>query len=97
MKKVEAIIPSVMLEDLKDRLTLVGVRGMTISLIRIPAGALFSLRTRLIVVTTDDMVETILNAVFTVARRSGHDGQIRVIPVDEVIRIRTGEHGPDAL
>ncbi len=112
MRLVEAIIAPVKLEDVKDRLCLIGVRGMTVADVkgfgqtggRTEAyrgesyRALFVDKVRLQVVVTDDMVDAVINAI-TLITRTGNagDGKIFVSPVDEVIRIRTGESGTDAL
>jgi nitrogen regulatory protein PII len=108
LKIVEATVPAAILEDVKDRLTLVGVRGMTVAPVQVvgagrraPSGAGGGgawPRVSLQVVVTADMVETAVNAILTVARRgTGHDGEIVVVPADDAIRIRTGERGEDAL
>ena len=104
MKQVEAIIHPSLVDDVKDRLTLVGVRGMTIHQLAIlgfqwaPAGSQpFATRICVRIVATADMVETIVNAILTVARRTEADGRILITPVIEAIRIRTGETGADAL
>ena len=113
MKQVEAIVPSVILDDVKERLSLVGVRGMTICPVRVANTAVsatpgqtraphfalqgWAVRLRLVVVADDAVVGTIVNAMLTVARRGDHDGHIFISPIDEVIRIRTGERDSDAL
>jgi nitrogen regulatory protein P-II 1 len=104
MRLVEAIIPPSLLDDVKDRLGLVGVRGMTVHPVvafgvgRGPTTKPFAMMVRLLVVAPEDMVETVINAIITVARRGdGHDGQIIVTPIVEAFRIRTGETGTDAL
>jgi nitrogen regulatory protein P-II 1 len=105
MRRVDAFVPPHLVEDVKDRLLLVGVRGMTINPVtmidyrqtpppRRPVAAFI----RMLVVAPDDMVETIVNAVMTVVRRDPDpDGRILVSPIIEAVRIRTGETGADAL
>jgi nitrogen regulatory protein P-II 1 len=111
MKRVEAIIPPLHLEEVKDRLRMIGVPGMTIQMVRGSSRTDHRVsyrgtaratdlveRVRLDVVVVDDMAESIANAIITVMRRSDPaDGLIFISPVDDAIRIRTGESGPDAL
>ena len=113
MKKVEAIIRQDKLEDLKDAMTKEGLaRGMTVSQVLgygnqkgfaeyvrgqkvIPA---LLAKVKVEVVTKDDEVDTLV-ALVREAVQTGDvgDGKIFIIPIDDVIRIRTGEHGADAL
>jgi nitrogen regulatory protein PII len=110
MKRVEAIISPLHLEGIKDRLRMVGVPGMTIQAVRVPGGSQtviyrglapvteLSERVRADMVVDDDMVETVTRAIIqVVARTEPGDGIIFITPVDEAIRIRTGETGRDAL
>ena len=111
MKRVEAWISPARLEDVTERLRLIGVPGMTVQAIRDPSGpprvqsyrgAVLTTdlhpKLRLLIVVTDDMAESVMNAVSTVIRRDADDdGWIFVSPVDDAIRIRTEEHGADAL
>lgn len=112
MKTIEAIIQPIRLDDVKDRLRLIGVQGMTVSEVRgfgrtggskeVYRGSPYSVdfvpKVRLQVVVPLDMVESVVNAIITVARsgKTG-DGKIFISPIDEAVRIRTGEYGPDAL
>ena len=113
MKKVEAIIRSDKLEDLKDAMTKEGLaRWMTVSQVLgygnqkgfaeyvrgqkvIPA---LLAKFKVEVVTKDDEVDTLV-ALVREAVQTGDvgDGKIFIIPIDDVIRIRTGEHGADSL
>jgi nitrogen regulatory protein PII len=108
MKQIEAIVVPHLLDDVKERLCMVGVRGMTIHPVvffehaRTPTPVTRTTQVadaiRFLVVTTDDMAETVVNAILTVTRRGqGTDGQILVVPVDLAMRIRTGETDADAL
>jgi nitrogen regulatory protein PII len=108
MKQIEAIVVPHLLDDVKERLCMVGVRGMTIHPVvffdHVRASHPKTATTRVadairfLVVTTDDMAETVVNAILTVARRGqGTDGQILVVPVDLAVRIRTGETDEDSL
>lgn len=112
MKKVEAIIKPFKLDDVKDALNEVGVHGMTAVEVKgygrqrghteLYKGAEYVVdflpKVKIEVVVDDDMVTKVVEAIERAAR-SGKigDGKIFVIPVDEVVRIRTGERGSDAL
>jgi nitrogen regulatory protein PII len=111
MKSVEAWITPARLEDLTERLRLIGVPGMTVQAVKDPTGRpkVESYRgsvlttnvlpkLRVLIVVPDDLAESVINAITTVVRREPEDdGWIIVHPLDDVIRIRTGELGPDAL
>jgi nitrogen regulatory protein P-II 1 len=111
MKSVEARISPGRLEDVVERLRLIGVPGMTVQAVRDTSGPPrvesyrgsvlttdLHPRLRLQIVVTDDMAESVINALTTVVRRDAEDdGWIVVVPVADVIRIRTEEHGADAL
>lgn len=112
MKKIEVIIRSDKLEDLKDALTKAKVKGMTVSQVlghgnqkgytesfrgqKITPTLLAKLKIEII--TQDDSVEKlvdiIIDAVYT---GEVGDGKIFILPIDDVIRIRTKERGKDAL
>lgn len=112
MKKLEAIIKPFKLDDVKEALTELGVHGMTITEVKgfgrqkghaeIYRGAEYVVdflpKIKLEVVLTDDLVARAVEAI----QRAAHtgkigDGKIFVTPVDDVVRIRTGEAGHDAL
>lgn len=112
MKKIEAVIKPFKLDDVKDRLREIGVQGMTVSEVKgfgrtggkkeVYRGSAYVVdfvpKVRVQIVVKDDLVKDVVEALMAVAR-TGHigDGKIFVLPVDEVIRIRTGERGEDAL
>ena len=112
MKKIEAVIKPFKLDDVKDRLREIGVQGMTVSEVKgfgrtggkreVYRGSAYVVdfvpKVRVQIVAKDDMVKDIVEALTAVAR-TGHigDGKIFVSPIDEVIRIRTGERGEEAL
>jgi nitrogen regulatory protein P-II 1 len=112
MKKIEAIIKPFKLDDVKDRLREIGVQGMTVSEVKgfgrtggkkeVYRGSAYVVdfvpKVRIQIVVGDEMAKDVVEALMSVAR-TGHigDGKIFVTPVDEVIRIRTGERGEDAL
>jgi nitrogen regulatory protein P-II 1 len=112
MKKVEAIIKPYKLDDAKNALGEIGIDGMTVSEVRgfgrqkghseMYRGAEYTVefhpKVKLEIVVPDDLVEKV-----TVALRdsagSGKigDGKIFVLPVEDAVRIRTGESGEPAL
>ena len=112
MRKIEAIIKPFKLDDVKEALNAIGIKGMTVSEVKgygrqkghkeIYRGAEYivdfipKVKLEIIVEAShiDEVVETIRNAA-----NSGKigDGKIFVLPVEEVIRVRTGEKGKDAI
>jgi nitrogen regulatory protein P-II 1 len=112
MKKIEAIIKPFKLDDVKDRLREVGVQGMTVYEVKgfgrtggkkeVYRGSAYVVdfvpKVRIEIIVKDDIVRDVVEAILAVARtgRIG-DGKIFVTPVEEAIRIRTGERGEDAL
>ena len=112
MKKVEAIIKPFKLDEVKDALEGVGIQGMTVSDARgfgrqrghteVYRGAEYQVdfipKTRLEVAVDDDQVDEVVKAIVTTARTDSiGDGKVWVVPAEQVIRIRTGEKGHDAL
>jgi nitrogen regulatory protein P-II 1 len=112
MKNIEAIIKPFKLDALKDRLRQVGAQGMTVSEVRgfgrtggkkeVYRGSAYVVdfipKIRIQIVTDDDMVKPIVEAIQATARTGEiGDGKIFVSSVVDVIRIRTGERGHDAL
>jgi nitrogen regulatory protein P-II 1 len=112
MKKIEAIIKPFKLDEVKESLQQIGIAGITICEVKgfgrqkghteLYRGAEYVVdflpKVKLEVVVADDQVEPVIEAILKAAQ-SGRigDGKIFVMPIDEVIRIRTGEKGPDAL
>ena len=112
MKKIEAIIKPFKLDDVKEALQAVGIQGMTITEVKgygrqkghteLYRGAEyvadFLPKSKVEVVIPDELTRQVVDAILRAAGtgRIG-DGKIFVCPVEEVIRIRTGEQGPDAL
>lgn len=112
MKKIEAIIKPYKLDDVKEALSKIGIQGMTIlhaegfgrqkGHSEIYRGAEYNIefipkiKIEIIVGddTVDDAVRTIIESAFT--GRIG-DGKIFISSIEEVIRIRTGERGKNAL
>ena len=112
MKKVEAIIKPFKLDEVKEALQEVGLQGITVTEAKgfgrqkghteLYRGAEYVVdflpKMKIEVVLEDDLVERAVQAIQDSAR-SGKigDGKIFVTPIDEVIRIRTGERGTDAI
>ena len=112
MKKIEAIIRPFKLEDVKIALVNAGIVGMTVSEVRgfgRQKGQVeryrgneftveFLSKIKITTVVTDDKVDAAISAI-SEAARTGEigDGKIFVTPVEEVVRIRTGETGPEAV
>ena len=112
MKKIEAIIKPFKLDEVKEALHEVGVSGITVTEAKgfgrqkghteLYRGAEYVVdflpKVKIEVIVMDDMVEKTIEAIVGAAQtgRIG-DGKIFVLPVDDVIRIRTGERGPNAI
>ena len=112
MKKLECIIRPFKLEEVKEALTEVGVRGMTVSEIRgfgrsrghteLYRGSEYAIefvpKIKLEVVVPEESVDAVSDAIQRSASTGKiGDGKIFVEHVDEIIRIRTGERGPAAI
>lgn len=113
MKKVEAIIRPEKLENLKTALIQLGfAKGMTISQVlgygnqkgfvevvrgqRVTPTMLAKVKAEIVV--KDDAVDDLVNVIISVVRTGDvGDGKIFILPIDDAIRIRTGEHGGDAI
>ena len=112
MKKIEAVIKPFKLDDVKDALHEVGVSGITVTEVKgfgrqkghteLYRGAEYVIdflpKVKVEVVVEDLLVENVIEAITSVARtgRIG-DGKIFVIPIEEAVRIRTGDRGTDAI
>ncbi|MCD6256035.1 MAG: P-II family nitrogen regulator [Candidatus Omnitrophota bacterium] len=112
MKKIEAIIKPFKLDEVKDALTEIGIQGMTVTEVRgfgrqkghaeIYRGAEYVVdflpKLKIEIVVPDSLalkaLEVIQHAAFT--GKMG-DGKIFVSPIEEAVRIRTGEQGEEAL
>ncbi len=112
MKKLEAVIKPFKLDEVKDALHEIGLQGMTVTEAKgfgrqkghteLYRGAEYVVdflpKVKIEVVLDDHLVERAIEAILNAARtgRIG-DGKIFVSPVEEVVRIRTGERGTDAV
>jgi nitrogen regulatory protein P-II 1 len=112
MKKIEAVIKPFKLDEVKEALHEVGLQGITVVEAKgfgrqkghteLYRGAEYVVdflpKVKLEIICEDSVVERAVEAIMTAARtgRIG-DGKIFISPVEEVIRIRTGERGEDAI
>jgi nitrogen regulatory protein P-II 1 len=112
MKKVEAIIKPFKLDEVKDALNEVGIQGMTVTEVKgfgrtggkkeVYRGSAYVVdfvpKVKLEIVVPDQIVMQVIDAIEKGARtgRIG-DGKIFVTPIDEAVRIRTGERGEEAI
>jgi nitrogen regulatory protein P-II 1 len=112
MKLVVAIVKPFKVDDVKEALREIGVAGLTVSEARgfgrqrghteVYRGAEYQIdfvpKSRIEVMVDDEDLDGVIDAIVKSARTGKiGDGKVAVLPLDEVIRIRTGEHGPEAL
>jgi nitrogen regulatory protein P-II 1 len=112
MRKIEAIIKPFKLDEVKEALHDIGIQGMTVTEVKgfgrqkghteLYRGAEYVVdflpKIKIEIAVPDEMADKVVQAVVSAANtgRIG-DGKIFVLPMEEVIRIRTGERGQDAL
>jgi len=112
MKKVEAIIQPFKLDEVKEGLAAIGIQGMTVREVKgfgrqkghteLYRGAEYVVdlvpKIELEIIVRDDQVANVVETIQRAAKtgRIG-DGKVFVLPVEDVVRIRTGERGGDAL
>ncbi len=112
MKKIEAIIKPFKLDEVKEALTKQGIQGMTISEVKgfgrqkghteLYRGAEYVVdflpKVKLEILVDDDKAGMVADTILDAARtgRIG-DGKIFILPMEDAVRIRTGEHGENAL
>jgi nitrogen regulatory protein P-II 1 len=112
MKKIEAIIKPFKLDDVKDALTELGVVGMTVTEVRgfgrqkghteLYRGSEYTIdflpKAKVEVIVPDHLAEKVVSIIVAAARTGSiGDGKVFVLPLDEVLRIRTGETGESAV
>ena len=112
MKIVMAVIKPFKLDEVRDALTKIGVQGLTVTEVKgygrqkghteVYRGAEYTVefvpKIRVEIVTDELDFEKVVDAIVTAARTGKiGDGKVWVTSVDEVIRVRTGERGLDAL
>lgn len=112
MKKVEAVFQVFKLDDVKQALTKVGVEGLTVSEVRecgrerghteLYRGSTHAVeflpKVKIELLLEDFKAPQVVDAVWRAAR-TGHvgDGKVFVSPVEDVVRVRTGQRGSDAI
>ena len=112
MKKIEAIIRPFKLDDVREALSEIGVRGMTLTEVKgygrqkghteLYRGSEYKIdflpKIKIEIIAGDSMVDNIVSTIVK-ASKTGQvgDGKIFVSPVDDVIRVRTEESGEDAI
>ena len=112
MKKVEGIIRPHLLEAVKSALQEAGIAGMTVTEVKgygrqrghteLYRGAEYVVdflpKVKIEIVVNDVKAAEVVSAIQTAARTGKiGDGKIFVLPFDDIVRIRTGEHGPSAV
>jgi nitrogen regulatory protein P-II 1 len=112
VKKIEAIIKPFKLDEVKEALQEAGIQGLSVTEVKgfgrqkghteLYRGAEYVVdflpKVKIEVVLSDDMVDTAIEAIIAAARTDKiGDGKIFVSPVEQAIRIRTGESGDDAI
>lgn len=112
MKKIEAVVRHFKLEEVKDALNQVGIQGMTVTEVRgfgrqkghkeQYRGAEYTVdflpKAKIEVVVSDNVCPLVIETILKTARTGDiGDGKIFVTDMDEIVRIRTGETGEDAL
>ncbi len=112
MKKIEAIVKPFKLDDVKTRVYAAGGKGMTVSEVKgfgrtggkkeVYRGSAYVVdfvpKVRIQCFVDDELVHPVIDAIIAAARTGEiGDGKITVSNLEEVVRIRTGERGKDAL
>jgi nitrogen regulatory protein PII len=112
MKHIEAIIKPFKLDEVKEALMKVGIQGMTITEVKgfgrqkghteLYRGAEYSVdflpKVKIQILVPDEKAAQVVDTILQTARTGKiGDGKIFVMPAEEVIRIRTGEKGADAI
>ncbi|ACO04625.1 MAG TPA: P-II family nitrogen regulator [Persephonella sp.] len=112
MKKIEAIIKPFKLDEVKDAVSEIGTFGITVTEVKgfgrqkghteLYRGAEYVIdflpKIKIEIVVDDSMVEKVVEAIMNAARTGKvGDGKIFITPVEDAVRIRTGERGVEAL
>jgi nitrogen regulatory protein P-II 1 len=112
MKKIESIVKPFKLDEVKNALTKIGVQGMTITEVKgfgrqrghteVYRGAEYTIdfipKIKIDLIVSDELVPQVIETIERAARTGKiGDGKIFLSSVEEVIRIRTGERGKDAI
>ncbi|HTS18219.1 MAG TPA: P-II family nitrogen regulator [Verrucomicrobiae bacterium] len=112
MKKIEAVVKPFKLQEIKEALSEVGVHGMTVTEVKgfgrqkghteIYRGSEYVVdflpKTKLEIVLPDEKVEAAVNTIIRIAQTGKiGDGKVFILPVEQVVRIRTEEHAEAAI
>ena len=112
MKKIEAIIRPFKVDDIREALSEIGVRGMTLSEVKgygrqkghteVYRGSEYNVdflpKAKIEIVVKDDMLERVIATIIKAAKTGQvGDGKIFISPIEDVIRIRTEESGEEAV
>ena len=112
MKLIMAVIKPFRLDDVRDALSEIGIKGMTVTEVKgfgrqkghteLYRGAEYAVdflpKIKLEVAVPSDLVDRVIESITTAAQTGKiGDGKILVSEIEQVIRIRTGETGPEAL
>ncbi len=112
MKKIEAIIRPYRLEEVREALLETGVQGMTVSEVKgfgrqrghseMYRGREYEVdyiaKVKIEIIIEDELENQVIDAILSNARTGQlGDGKIFIYPVEDVIRVRTSESGPDAI
>jgi nitrogen regulatory protein P-II 1 len=112
VKKIEAIVRPFKMDDIREALSEIGVKGMTLTEVKgygrqkghteVYRGSEYNVdflpKAKIEIVVKDDMLERVIATIIKVAKTgSVGDGKIFISPVEDVIRIRTEESGDEAV
>ncbi len=112
MKKIEAIIKPFKLDEVKDALNGIGIKGMTVTEVKgygrqkghteIYRGAEYVVdfipKIKIELIVQDELVDQVIETITKIARTGKiGDGKIFVLPVERIVRVRTGETGSEAI
>lgn len=112
MKKIEAIIKPFKLDEVKEELQALGITGMTVTEVKgfgrqkghkeVYRGAEYQVdfipKVKIEIIVSSEMVESVVQGIIKSAKTGKiGDGKIFILPLEEVIRIRTGESGYEAI
>jgi len=112
MKKIEAIIKPFKLDDVKEALNGIGIKGMTLTEVKgygrqkghteIYRGAEYVIdflpKLKIEIIVSSEQVEQVIDTIVAAAQTGKiGDGKIFVLPVEHVVRVRTGERGQEAI
>ncbi len=112
MKQITAVVKPFKLDDVKAALEVLGIQGLTVSEVQgfgrqrghteVYRGAEYTVdfvpKVKIEVVVADDDVDKLVAAIVEAARTGKiGDGKVWVVPVDSVVRVRTGERDTEAL